>query len=241
LNSDTGVVATGTIARLAPELLDTDGQLMLNARLSAADLLLLADAPSLTQALRVNMATAAWWRADLLGRSDLALRAAGLSARLLPRLAPLARDYAAATTAPERRHLLWLASLRDFLAPVIPAEPVIQGANRKPEEQTASAWCKIAEVPAAGMPPLPQETAAELARLRAVPPATAAFGEHVLQRLSLQPSDKDLPWLLYVTVQSTKGGCVGKDNGVLSRRAWNEQHTRFKGDPWTVETPYWYK
>jgi hypothetical protein len=240
-NSDTGVVATGTVARLAPVLLDNDGQLMLNARLSASDLLLLADAPSLTQALRVDLATAAWWRADLLGHGDLALRAAELSVRLLPRLAPLARDYAAAPTPTERRHFLWLASLRDFLSPVIPAEPVIKGADLKPEEQTASAWCRIAQVPAAGMPPLPPETAAELTRLRKVPPATAAFGEHVLQRLSLQPADRELPWLLYVTVQSTRGGCVGKDNGVLSRRAWNEQHARFKGDPWTAKTPYWYK
>jgi hypothetical protein len=257
-NPDTGQTALASAAEEEAAQVDEDGGRWLNERLSAAELLKLSESSTLSRPLRISMATAAWWRADLLGKSALANAAAERSAALLPRLGGLAKNYVAENNSEERRHLLVMASLTDSLSPLVSAMPVAarnQQAPQSREDVTASAWCSIGPEGSGNTAarslrepdgPKPQadsgqEVAAEMAAFRKIPPATSFVGAHVLKRLELRPADPDLPWLLYVTVQSTRGGCVGRDNAALSRTAHTKLHLLYKKNEWAQKAPYWYK
>ena len=122
------------------------------------------------------------------------------------------------------------------------------------ENTTASAWCNLTgpqsnpkSAPLRepnGPSHLVGSAAAlqhEIAELQKIPAATSVVGAHVLERLRLKPDDPDLPWLLYVTVQSTRGGCIGPDNGSISRKAFNALHRRFDNSEWAEKTPVWYR
>jgi hypothetical protein len=256
-NPDTGETRAASAAVEQAVQIDEDGGRWLNERLSAAELLKLSELATLSQSLRISMATAAWWRADLLGKSAVANAAAERSAALLPRLGSLAKRYVTENNPQERRHLLVMASLTDSVSPLVSASPVVaknEQAQRR-EDITASAWCSIGPEDPGNRTarslrepdgPKPQadtaqEVATEMAVLRKIPPATSFVGAHVLKRLELRPADPDLPWLLYVTVQSTRGGCVGRDNETLSRTAHAKLHFLYKNNEWAKKTPYWYK
>jgi len=70
--------------------------------------------------------------------------------------------------------------------------------------------------------------------------ATGFVGQHVLAWAATHPADKDLPWLLYVAVQSSRGGCLDPDHTAISKKAWQLLHQRFPRSPWTEQTPYFY-
>ncbi|WP_411879164.1 hypothetical protein [Polaromonas sp. YR568] len=256
-NPDTGQTRPSSAAEEPFAQIDEDGDRWLNERLSAAELLKLSELGTLSRPLRISLATAAWWRADLLGKPALANTAAERSAALLPRLGSLAKNYVAEADPQDKRHLLVMASLTDSLSPLVSAMPMVARSNsaQPRDDVTASAWCGIGPQASGNAAarslrepngPQPQadsaqEVAAEMATLRKIPPATSFVGAHVLKRLELRPADPDLPWLLYVTVQSTRGGCVGRDNETLSRTAHAKLHLLYKKSEWAQKAPYWYK
>ena len=254
-DSDTGEMVERKDVRA---LLAADGMAWLNTRMAAADLLAIGSDPRLEAHVRAGIVGAAWMRADLLGQAQLATRAAR-AAQSFPGLRDAAAQYLAADPK-ERRHVLLLAALRLQLAPDVPASTAFveaQKATPDGEEQpTASMWCRIGGDTARGADPwnavveqvppprdLAPDPAArnrELAALRRLKTATGFIGDHALARARTHPGDPDLPWLLHVVVQSTRGGCVDADNRRLSRAAWRLLHTRYKTSPWTARTPYWY-
>jgi hypothetical protein len=54
------------------------------------------------------------------------------------------------------------------------------------------------------------------------------------------PADPELPWLLYVVVMSTRGGCLDNDASALSRKAHALLHKRWPRSEWASATPYFY-
>ena len=53
-------------------------------------------------------------------------------------------------------------------------------------------------------------------------------------------ADKDAAWLLYVAIQSSKGGCVDPDHTAISKKAWQVLHKQYPRSPWTEQSPYFY-
>lgn len=239
--------------------LAADGLIWLNDRLAVADLLALARDERLARPLRASIAIAAWYRADLLGQRAQAEAAARL-AQDYPLAQATARAYLATPALDQRRHLLVLAGVRHGLSAQISpwAAPLEPPPRRDPgsDEPTASMWCRLAgssdrreeiwnarneQVPPP--PDLAAEPAArdrEIAALRQVKTATGFVGAHVLARARSKPNDPDLPWLLHVVVQSTRGGCLDPDSHTLSRSAHQVLHSRFPNSEWARKTPYWY-
>ena len=86
----------------------------------------------------------------------------------------------------------------------------------------------------------PARQVREIAALEALPTATGFIGQHVMQRAALSPDDPDLPWLLYVVVQSTRGGCLDPDVHAMSKSAFVLLHKRFPDSDWARDTPYYY-
>ena len=251
-DADTGEQAKAAPQR--PETLAADGQRWLNSGLAAGDLYALGADTRLPQTLRARIGVAAWMRFDLLGQGDEALKAAQQVEQNSTILAPVMRKYRALPDAQERRHWMMLNATRYNLTPMagayVPGDISLQPAD----EATASMWCKMParagaeyseDVKLEKAPAMPQtgdvfRRDAELARLGGLKTATGFLGEHVMQRAAKAPNDPDLPWLLHVVVQSTRGGCLDDDAKSLSKRAFTLLHKRYGKSEWAAKTPYFY-
>jgi hypothetical protein len=257
LDPDTGEVQTGNWKGAEPSAprvsIAADGIRWLNSGLSAADLSELAGNPKLAPDLRRQIAAAAWIRFDLLDQGAPALEAAQLVAQTTPELTPVIDKYRKLAGTPERHHWMLVNALKYGLSPMF-GSGTADPKQRPADDTLANMWCKM---PAkAGAPyqentdaeytlPMPDlgDTATrdkELAQLAALKTATGYIGDSVLQRANAVPNDPELPWLLYVTVQSTRGGCLDDDSKKLSRSAFSLLHKRYKNNEWAAKTPYFY-
>lgn len=252
LDPDTGELAKNRQARIN---IAADGQRWLNSGLSTADLLTVAAQTSLPADWRARIATAAWMRFDLLRQQEAALSAARQVEQIAPApgLAEVAAAYRKPQGAPERSHALLVGALKYGMSPMF-AGYALADAPREQEETRADMWCKMPSKAGAEYMentaaeeslPMPSlgDTAArdqELSRLAALKTATGYIGDAVMARAKAQPNDPDLPWLLYVTVQSTRGGCLDDDAKTLSKNAFALLHKRYGKTAWAARTPYFY-
>jgi hypothetical protein len=251
-DADTGEPAKAAPPR--PETLAADGQRWLNSGLGTADLYALGADARLPQQVRARIGVAAWMRFDLLGQEAEALKAAQQVEQNSKVLAPVMRKYRALPDAQERRHWMLLNAARYNLTPMagafVPGDISLQPAD----DTTAGMWCKMPakagaeyseDVKLEKVPPMPQTGNAalrdtELAQLGGMKTATGFLGDHVMQRAVKVPNDPDLPWLLHVVVQSTRGGCLDDDAKSLSKRAFTLLHKRYGKSEWAAKTPYFY-
>ena len=221
--------------------------------LAAADMVTLARQPVLDSTIRARLASAAWMRADLLGKPDVALQALAVLEPLAPALKKEIGEYRRMQSTAQRRHLMVLTALRFGLSPQMneSSSPIAAIPN---DEVTASNWCSFKAGVAGArdsssfvwqLPPAPalgdiDSAKAELVTLATLKTSTGFVGEHVLKRVKAGTADVDLPWLLHVVVSSTRGGCLDPDAKQLSREAFNLLHKRFPRNEWTTKTPYFY-
>jgi hypothetical protein len=254
LDPDTGELFADQNPEVQPRSdIAADGLRWLNSGLSTADLMALAGHPRLPQEVRTQIAIAAWLRFDLLGQDEASLAAAQQLEKLAPSLTTVTRKYSARTAPAERHYGLLLDALKYGMTPVFNGyyrEPQLRAA----EETRADMWCKIPAKPgvqdfdntaAEFSLPMPDlgDTATrdqELSKLGRMKTATGYFGEATMARAKTAPNDPDLPWLLYVTVQSTRGGCLDADSSVLSKNAFSLLHKRYGKTEWSAKTPYFY-
>lgn len=250
---DTGEKADDKPAGLE---LASDGQRWLNSGLATADLYALSADKRLPAALRVHIAIAAWMRFDLLGQEADAVAAAKRIEQTAPALAAEMRQYQAQASAAERRHTMLITALKWQLRPALTWYAATRDDFKQlpPDDVTASMWCKLPaksgvtvdEDTAIEMaPPAPDTGNAavrdkELAQLGSMKTATGFVGDHVLRRAAAVPKDPELPWLLYVVVQSTRGGCLDADSKALSRNAFILLGKRYGNTEWSRKTPYYY-
>ena len=253
INSDTKEIKSVEETRTR---LGTDSEDWLNTHLAVIDLLKLAGMEVLPQTLRTKIAVAAWVRADLLNKSELAKQAAAAVAKLEPSLANLANSYLNEKNALERKHLLLLSGIMgDQIVPTIywrdsseaPYLHEIPYIDEKEEDAIASMWCSFK-----GNTKLinddenfldstdPKTRDSEMISLAELGSATSYFGKHVLAYSKIHPNDPQIPWLLHVVVISTRGSCVDADNGEISRRAFTLLHRKYGATEWAEKTPYWY-
>lgn len=235
----------------AEDAINDDGLAWFNRGLATADMLDLARLDTLPQPLPARIAGAAWIRAALLDQVETGRAAADLLARLVPATADAAARYRRAATPAERRHAALVASVSFGLSADLDmhAQPVERDT---PGDATASAWCSFKPDSDASppsfvwrLPALPElgDTAArrtELGRLAQLKTATGTLGDDVLQWAETHPGDAELPWLLHVVVQSTRGGCLDPDAKALSRKAFALLHKRWPRSEWARATPYFY-
>lgn len=256
-NPDTGERGDPAADVLTPS---GEGMRWLDGSLSVADLLQVAHSLKTPSAWRSRVAVAAWMRADLLGDAPAALEAAALVEQWVPTLKPAALRYRLAPAGAARRHGLVVSALRHGMSPEPAASYRDMGGTwplAKPDETVADLWCRIGDsgvvdyvagvpVAAKSKPQPPEVTAdparrdAERARLSKTRSATGFVGVHAIEWATAHPGDKDAPWLLYVAIQSSRGGCMDPDHKAISRKAWQLLHQRWPRSPWTEQSPYFY-
>lgn len=256
LDPDTGELSKASEeagASAARVDLAADGTRWLNSGLSTADLAALAGNPKLPKPLRTQIAVATWMRADLLGQDDAASSAAVQIEQNAPLLAPVMQKYRKLAGTPEHRYWMLVNALKYGLSPMYSYSSA-EIAARAPDDTLADMWCKVPAKPGDSygenteaehslpMPDLGNGAARdkELAQLSGLKTATGYLGDLVLQHASAVPNDPELPWLLYVTVQSTRGGCLDADAKTLSKSAFTVLHKRYKNNEWARKTPYFY-
>jgi hypothetical protein len=239
--------------RQKEDMLNDDALLWFRSGLPMSGMIELARIETLPKELRANAAGAAWIRAALLDDQQAGAQAAETLAGLAPELRGAAERYRRATSAEERRHAVLVAALRFGLPAQLDMMP--RAVQRVADDDvTASAWCSFKarddelgrdrgfawRLPA---PPDTGNAAAaqdELARLAPMKTATGVVGDDVLQWMNSHPKDPELPWLLYVVVQSTRGGCLDPGASSLSRKAFSLLHKRYPGTEWEQKTPYYF-
>ncbi|MEK8032920.1 hypothetical protein AACH06_19030 [Ideonella sp. DXS29W] len=241
----------------------SDGIAWINTRLATTDLLALAQDERLPRAFRAQIAVSAWFRADVVEADEQAMSAAALAAQLAPALGPSVRAYRAAKGRAARRHSLVLSALSLRLSPLVrwigDSRTPWSGASAEPrsdDEALADMWCSVANNRidswdidarlAEQTPPLPDVSThpaardREMAVLSRLKTATGFVSDHVLAWAQVHPADPEVPRLLYVVVQSTRGGCRDADASKASKAAFQLLHGRYKSSPWAAQTPYWY-
>ncbi|WP_431258656.1 hypothetical protein ACQ86G_29960 [Roseateles chitinivorans] len=244
--------------------LDNDGVEVLLGRFGLSEWKAAVASTAVAPSIRAQLAFGLWWRAELTGRTELARGAATALAGLLPRAdgEALTGPYLGATTDAERRAALWRASVT---RPGLSAAPisgmgsvdVVSGLKAgDPQEAAAGMWCQLdtnggvadAKDAATRNPvpgavsgwPTPEALAQERAALRTVGSATGAYAKWVLAESRRPDRPADLPWLLYVGIQSTKGGCVDKDNSAQSKAMFQTLHRLYPKSEWAKRSPYFY-
>lgn len=223
--SQGGVNIAAVVGADAAELLDR--------RLSTEQLLALAQDPATPVALQLDLAGAAWFRAHLLNRPELAHRAAAWLAGRVPGLRSAADRYAAAASADERGDALVSTLLLYTLSPELYRETLFTtGQLRPPGRTPGGEWCgfgtpRLAQAQAVERAPalsaaLQQAAprAPELDALRAVGSGPQWFSQQALATARRRPDHPDTPRLLKAVMAATQNEtCPVADAAALRQEA----------------------
>jgi len=107
-------------------------------------------------------------------------------------------------------------------------------------------WCAAVESGESAVPApfLTTEERAQLeaehAKLRARPAAPTWLARIAIAWAAAHPNDPRSPEALHLAVRATRYGCTDKNNGEVSRAAFQLLHRRWPASEWAKKTPYWY-
>jgi hypothetical protein len=168
--------------------------------------------------LAADLTVAAWFRADLLEKHELARQAAALVAQRVPELREAANRYIASATPAEARDVLVRTTLIRQLSPQVYHEGrYLAGQARPLGVRAGEDWCgfdaahltKLArlERSPALSPELLQAVpqSGEIEALKAVGSGTRWFARQALDLAKRLPADPLTPRLLRAVVQSSQG------------------------------------
>lgn len=84
------------------------------------------------------------------------------------------------------------------------------------------------------------QAAQEIARLSKVEGAPNYFAKIVLAYAQKHPTDPRVPEALHYAVKCTRYGVTDDATTKLSKQMFSVLHSKYKGNTWTKQTPYWY-
>ncbi len=244
---------------------DVDALAVLNNFLPVAMLAKAVDSPALPDQLRGRVAIAAWTRATLLGKADVARSLAIAVGSYVPALKANVEAYNLAATPEERRFVAAFAALHfPGLRPYVTTDerftPIgeIDGFRE-------NWWCadgpfcreivslQIPE-PIGGIYPESQvkppafltanereEAAQELRQLQQIGSGPDYLSKEAVTWAGAHRADPHAPEALALAVRSTRFGRTDKDTGKYSRAAFELLHRRYPQSTWAQQTQYWFK
>jgi len=191
-----------------------DGDELLNRRLSSEDQIALAGSAATPPVLQRQLAVAAWLRADVLEKFDVADRAARVAMSVQPSMRAAAEHYLAQSGA-EAKHA---SALRTLLVMDVSPQAFRHAAPRfaapRRGSNAGSAWCSFDSADAKEaqrmerMLPLPSLAVDaarrddELARLRQAGSATQWIARQTIALAKRQPTAPDTPRFLRAAAQT---------------------------------------
>src|SRR6185436_3686437 len=207
-----------------------------------------AETKELAPTIRTPIAIAAWTRAILLDREDVAARLAPLAIALVPGVEQRF-DVWRAASADERRF-----AAADLVVHFGALQPDVQAYGGRQATETdfesvshggGNWWC-------VGRPSHPhttpaflaehgQQAAAERAALSELKSATTYMLRTFLDAAHSTPKDPRVPEALALAIQGTRWACGDGDTDALAEEAFGVLHRKYPASKWAKETPYWYR
>lgn len=249
-----------------PRSFDTDGAAILNVDAPLAVEAKLAASATLPDNMRRDLALAAWTRAVILGRDDIAKPLADTLAQAYPQYASDWQRYRDTSATDERKFAGAVLLLRfpaaepwleDNLGYTYKRDVIGSVAQRwwtpdslKNDTALATAYftgpCQDACALPGWLGPPSFVSSADLktaqdesARIKQNAASAADYlGGIVLDWSKAHADDPRVPEALHLVVRLTQYGDAG-NNGV-SRRAYNLLRASYPQSPWTKQTPYWF-
>lgn len=203
---------------------------------------------SLPAHLRRNVLLAAWTRAVVVENPEIAGSLAEAVAQAEPALAPDMKSYAAAQPGPARRFEALLVLLRHpGLTVRVAAGPVSDPDLVEIDSIRGNWWCPLRGPEGTAVFPLPFLTEPERAAARRESTAVQGAGNapdyltrRALEEAKKRPDDPRSPEALHLAVRATRFGCSSERTRALSKEAFDLLHAKYRGNPWTARTPYWF-
>ena len=246
---------------------DTDGVLIFN-RWTPLDRLVAAS-EKVSDSLRDDVALAAWTKAILLDRDDVALKLAPSLASAHPALASNLSAYRAAPATERPFAAAWLVLHAPGMSPWLRWGV---GRQEPPQERSAfrdNWWCVSddnqsfwfiappdrddmitdwvrspgwdTKLAEAIFTPTERSTAkTELDRLLKLGPAPNVLCARTLAWAKSHPRDSRLAEALHLCVMATRYGCADKKTTQWSKQAYQTLHRRFPNSSWAKRTRFWY-
>ena len=207
-----------------------------------------------------DVALAVWTRAVLLEDGEIANSIAPIVARYFPQYRASWKAYQGAATLQQKKleaALLllrlpgaspWLASglgfpyMRDRIGMVGPRWWELEDQDA-PADEPRVTFCEDCGLPMqfAAPPFVTSEDRVrarnEVARLRQLPGAPAYLGAIILPWADAHPRDPRVPEALHLVVRATQ---YGQTHTETSKAAYLLLHNRYRRNPWTLKTPYWF-
>ncbi len=81
---------------------------------------------------------------------------------------------------------------------------------------------------------------AEVAAINSYGTGPDYLGKVVIDYARKHVSDPRVPEALHLIVRATKLGATDEKTSAISKQAFQILHQNYKGNPWTVKTPYYY-
>jgi hypothetical protein len=244
-------------------LFDSEAAGILNRRMPLSLLSVAAGNSRLPNHLRLDVTQATWLRSVLLNDHATAGALVPKLEGLVPAMAPLLKEYAAASEPDAKKFSAIYAWLKfPGLEPVVDAGPG-RGALDEQDSYRDNWWCSAAALsaettgseekkPESGIPAERMSpaflTAAQRAGAERQYATLASFGaapnylcRQVIEWATRHPTDPRVPEALHLAVKTTRYGCTDKQTGRWSKAAHDFLHKNYPGNEWTRKTPYWFK
>lgn len=191
-----------------------DGDELLNRRLTAKDMLALAQAPATPVPLQRQLAVAAWFRADLLDQFDTADQAARVALGVVPTLRGILEAYLGKTAPGDKHDVVLVAAVRAGVSPLAFRAPLAQFALARRQGTAGDAWCsfdarglekvqRVQRLIPVTLGSDPARRDAELAQLAKLGSGPQWFARQSFDYARRHPDEPNLASLMKLVAQST--------------------------------------
>ncbi|HEY9786958.1 MAG TPA: hypothetical protein V6D17_16320 [Candidatus Obscuribacterales bacterium] len=233
---------------------------VINNKLPLSVMRQLATKAKLPADLRNNLAWSAWVRAVLIGDDGEAQALARIAQPLNKAKSKYFADYLAAA-APEMKKIAATRLMLHFSSanPNVTAGQLLEDDYgdasgwwwSKSPISVASDYNANSEDASEDMKPdifdpsfitevQKKQALQQLNKLKAVETAPTYFAKTILAFARAHPSDPRVPEMLHYGVKCTRYGAVDDTTQGLSKQMYSLLHSKYKGNPWTKKTPYWF-
>ena len=230
-----------------PAMLRPEGAVAINQKLPLNLFLQAAQSQQVPAALRKDIAQAVFCRSVLLHDQTSSSKASALLKQYMPNLASQLSRYDSAATDSKEFSAAFLMLKNPGIRPYVTA-----GVGRTTEfgrldDYQDNWWISIAADKAAKFAGQQFLKPADLAKAKAEVDAlnSLSTGPNYLGKVAIEYarkhlSDPRVPEALHMVVRATKLGASNDKTSAISKQAFQILHQNYKGNSWTVKTPYYY-
>ncbi len=229
-------------------MIASDVAVLVNLAMPVETLAEAAKNETLADGIRGPLIVAAWTRAVLLGRDDIALAVEPLLAKTYPALEKRLATWTKAT-GEDRRYasidiLVHSPALRPYVLPLVTLRPDPADVFHS-QYPDMNWWCRdgrafFEEPRPPVVPPFLETADDERAQLDAQGSGATWLLRNTMAWAKARPKDSRVPEALSLAIHGTNWACADAATRQLARSAFNRLHSQYPNTQWANETKYWY-